>query len=296
MSQAATIVPRKGLDFGLDQPIPRYWLAGDVFRTRFFDATSTVFPEGERFFIGAVAKYRDRIIEPELRAQVQAFMTQEAQHGNQHEVLNRHLRDQGIDVVKLEAQSRRAFEFILRVVPERVTLAQTAAAEHVTALLATALFEQEAIMAGADARVRALFLWHAVEEIEHRAVAFDVMQRVARTPYALRVFVMLNVVLGFHVRVFYAMEKMFRADRIGLLARSRLWLGGLSWLFGPRGPYAPLLGRFMAYFAPNFHPLQEEAPLAQRRWVAAFERTRDPLQAAQHASHAHDVAGASAPA
>ncbi|MGV2481099.1 UNVERIFIED_CONTAM: metal-dependent hydrolase, partial [Salmonella enterica subsp. enterica serovar Weltevreden] len=64
------IVPRKGPDLGLDGDIPRYWLGGDAFKTRFFDAMSVLFPEGEKFFIACVRDYRDQIQDPELRAQV----------------------------------------------------------------------------------------------------------------------------------------------------------------------------------------------------------------------------------
>ena len=64
------IVPRTGIDFGLDGDIPKYWFGGDVFRTRFFDALSTVFPEGEKFFIHCVRHYRDQIADPALAAQV----------------------------------------------------------------------------------------------------------------------------------------------------------------------------------------------------------------------------------
>lgn len=276
---STSIVPRKGLAFSLDQPIARHWLAGDAFRTRLFDATSTLFPEGERFFIASVAKFRDRITDQALQSDVRAFMIQEAQHGRQHELLNAHLRAQRIDVDRLEEQSRRAFAFLLRRAPERYTLAQTAAAEHVTALLATALFESPELLEGADPRVRALFYWHAVEEIEHRSVAFDVMKNVARTPYLLRASVMLVVVLGFHARVFYAMDQMFRADGFGWFARLLLWMRGLAWMFGGRGPYRPRMSRFFAYFHPQFHPSHAAEPEAKERWTRAYEHGRDPLGA-----------------
>ncbi len=54
MPPAKQIVPRKGPDFGLDGDIPRHWFGGDAFKTRFFDAMSLLFPEGEKFFIQCV--------------------------------------------------------------------------------------------------------------------------------------------------------------------------------------------------------------------------------------------------
>ena len=55
------IVPREKLDFGLDGDIPKYWLDNDPFKTRFFDALSTLFPVGEKFFITCVRDFKDRI-------------------------------------------------------------------------------------------------------------------------------------------------------------------------------------------------------------------------------------------
>src|SRR5882757_3212003 len=90
------IVPRQGLDFGLDGDIPKYWLGGDPFKTRFFDAMSLLFPEGEKFFIACVRDYRDRIADPELQAQVKDFIYQEGQHGMVHTRFNDRVKAQGV--------------------------------------------------------------------------------------------------------------------------------------------------------------------------------------------------------
>jgi uncharacterized protein len=83
-----SIVPRQNLDFGLDGDIPKYWLGGDPFKTRFFDAMSTLFPEGEKFFITCVRDYRDQITDPHLQQEVKDFMRQEGAHGMVHTQFN----------------------------------------------------------------------------------------------------------------------------------------------------------------------------------------------------------------
>ncbi|HIV69686.1 MAG TPA: metal-dependent hydrolase, partial [Candidatus Aquabacterium excrementipullorum] len=80
----AAIVPRENLDFGLDGDIPKYWMGGDPFKTRFFDAMSTLFPQGEKFFITSVREYRDKITDPKLLQEVKDFTRQEAQHSMVH--------------------------------------------------------------------------------------------------------------------------------------------------------------------------------------------------------------------
>src|SRR3546814_7738157 len=75
-SSDLTIVPRQGPAFAW-QDVPRWWFDNDPFKTRFFDAMSLLFPEGEKFFIACVRDYRDDITDTQLRAQVKDFMYQE---------------------------------------------------------------------------------------------------------------------------------------------------------------------------------------------------------------------------
>jgi predicted metal-dependent hydrolase len=93
MSQDHPIVPREKLDFDLEGDIPKYWFGGDAFKTRFFDAMSTIFPEGERYFISCVRDYRDQVSDPKLLAEIKDFMRQEGQHGIVHMTYNQRLKD-----------------------------------------------------------------------------------------------------------------------------------------------------------------------------------------------------------
>src|SRR5690349_11134392 len=100
------VVPRANLEFGFDGDIPRHWYDNDPFKTRFFDAMSTTFPEGERFFIECVRDYRDQVTDPELKQQVKDFIYQEGQHGMQHDRFNARLQAQGVRVDIIEQQNK----------------------------------------------------------------------------------------------------------------------------------------------------------------------------------------------
>ncbi len=277
-SKAHTIVQRKGPDFGLDGDIPRYWFGGDAFKTRFFDAMSLLFPEGEKFFIACVRDYRDGIDDPELAAQVKDFMYQEGQHGIVHTRFNNRLKAQGIAVDHiLERQKEVMFGFFRRYLPKTFTLGQTAAAEHMTALMAHGFFGN-GMFDAADPRIRAMYAWHAVEEIEHKAVAFDVYQKVARGGYLTRVLSMLQVSFTFPLHVFLIMAHMFKVD--GLKQRPRVWLRGLWWLYGPGGLYPRLMRHYLSYFRPGFHPWQQGHLALYHRWVDTFERSGNAIVAA----------------
>lgn len=276
-----TIVPRMNLDFGLDGDIPKYWFGGDAFKSRFFDAMSTLFPEGERFFINCVRDFRDQVTDPKLAADVTDFIRQEAQHGKVHTEFNERLKAQGVNVDAIEEKSRRIFKFLRTYTTRRWTLAQTAAVEHLTAIMSHSFFNRSELLAGADRRIHAMYVWHGVEEIEHKAVAFDVMQKVAKTSYLTRVASMLYVSILFPLHVFSIMRHMFKVDGFGFGQRVGLFLRGFAWLYGPRGLYLPLMGHYFAYYRPGFHPWQEGSMAAYERWRDTYERTGDPLMAGE---------------
>ncbi|MGH8529893.1 MAG: metal-dependent hydrolase [Nevskiales bacterium] len=271
MHTAQNIVPRKGPDFGLDSDIPKYWLGGDPFKTRFFDAMSLTFPEGEKFFIHCVRDFRDQITDPALAAQVKDFIYQEGQHGMVHTQFNNRLKEQGIDVDGLlEFQKHLMFEVFRTRFSRKFTLGQTAAAEHLTALMAHGFFAS-GIMEKADPRIRAMYAWHAVEEIEHKAVAYDVMKKVARASYFTRIFSFMFTTFSFPFHVFMIMNKMFKVD--GVKNRAWVWLKGLWWLYGPFGLYIRLMPHYLAYFLPGFHPWKFGDMEIYQRWTHAFEQS-----------------------
>ena len=280
------IVPRKGPDFGLDGDIPKYWLDGDAFKTRFFDAMSLTFPEGERFFIHCVRDFRDQITDPTLAAQVKDFIYQEGQHGMVHTRYNYRLKEQGIDVDgHLEFQKHLMFEVFRGRFSRKFTLGQTAAAEHLTALMAHGFFSS-GIMEKADPRIRAMYAWHACEEIEHKAVAYDVLKKVAKASYFTRVFSFMFTTFSFPFHVFMIMNNMFKVD--DLKNRWRVWLKGLWWLYGWGGLYPRLMPHYLAYFLPGFHPWKFGDMEIYRRWTQAYEETgHDPIAAGDALVAAH---------
>ena len=280
-----TIVPRQGLDFGLDGDIPKYWLGGDPFKTRFFDAMSTLFPEGEKFFITCVRDYREQITDPVLNQEVKDFMRQEGQHGMVHTQFNNRLKAQGVGVDGIEDQMRRILGRIRSFMPRTFTLGQTAAAEHMTAIMAHSFFHRREVMEDADPRIRAMYAWHAVEEIEHKAVAYDVLTKVAKASYFMRIFTMLYVSLIFPLHTFLIMSHMFKVDGFSWRQRAGLWFKGLWWLYKPGGLYLPVIPHYLAYYVPGYHPWQEGKMFSYERWLEVFAQTNDPI-AAGNALHA----------
>lgn len=171
-------IPVRAPRFALDD-VGRAWLATDPIASDVVDALSMVFPEGERFFIRSVVAFADRYErDPELRARVRGFVGQEGRHGHEHDRMNRSLAARGHDVAAYDRFYRAVmYGFVERATPPHLRLASTAALEHMTATLAEIALTTD-VLAGAQPEIARLLRWHALEEIEHRSVAFDVLQSV----------------------------------------------------------------------------------------------------------------------
>jgi predicted metal-dependent hydrolase len=166
-------------DFELDT-VPRHWLANSAAATGLANAVNMLFPIGERFFVRSVNAFKSVWQDdPELAARVKAFYGQEGHHAAAHDDFNAVLARHGYDVdpfLRWYAASNAAWE---RRTPAKLRLAATAAAEHFTAIMAeNALSGADRLFVAAHPEMVRLLGWHAVEEIEHKAVAFDVLRRV----------------------------------------------------------------------------------------------------------------------
>jgi predicted metal-dependent hydrolase len=173
------------------------------------------------------------------------------------------------------------FNILRKYLPKSATLADTAAAEHMTAIMAHSFFERKEVLEQADPRMRAMFAWHAMEEIEHKAVAFDVMQKIAKVGYFRRIFAMLVVTLGFNIHSLLITRYMLHVDGIRGWRRVKMMAKGMWWLYKPGGLYLSILGHYIQYFKPGFHPWQTGQMRSYRLWLDTFNRTGDPILAGE---------------
>ncbi|MCW2797971.1 metal-dependent hydrolase [Nocardioides sp.] len=157
----------------------QHYVAGDLVMSHAVAVLSGMFPEGEDFFVRSVREQRHKITDPELTSQVAGFIGQEVTHGREHRELNERLAEMGYRSLKVDRSVRRLLGLGDRFLSRRRRLAITAALEHYTATLAECLLEKPEAQALLGAtEVRSLLLWHALEESEHKAVAFDVYRAV----------------------------------------------------------------------------------------------------------------------
>jgi predicted metal-dependent hydrolase len=161
--------------------VPRHWFAGNLVATHLANGLNLLFPAGERFFVRSVRHYAERIKDKKLRDDVKGFSAQEGLHAYAHEQFFQALEKQGFDIrAFLSFYERFAYGVVEKAMPAEMCLSVTSACEHFTATMATHALKRfdEGTLASADPTMRALLFWHAVEEIEHRSVAFDVLHEI----------------------------------------------------------------------------------------------------------------------
>ena len=273
-------VVRKNLNFKLDE-IPRFWFGGDPFKTRMFDALSLTFPDGERYFIESVRLFRDKIKDPELQLRVADFIRQEAQHGMAHDKMNQVMRDQGMPVDQFLKVLNKIFKLELKNRSPQYNIAMTAAAEHLTALMAETFYSHKKTLSEAHPYVRGLLAWHAIEEMEHRDVAFDVMQQVGEVPELTRKFTLAFttiMMLGFTT---YRANVMLKYDGFSRLERFKLTVQGIPWFLGRDGMLTKMKSQYLDWFKPDFHPSQHPIIRQYQTWVDTLEETGDPILAGE---------------
>lgn len=258
------------MDFEFDDSIPKYWYGGDPLRTMILSALSCTFPEGERMFMRAVRRYQDQIQDPVLKKQVRAFIGQEAHHGKEHEAFNAMMGRKGLPTRYLEkfvevAIGREENFFS----PERM-LAKTCALEHFTAMFAETLLEHPELINDIDERLKPLWLWHAVEESEHKAVAFDVYQTTVNS-YWIRTSEMALTTVLFTLFSALHTRTLLKADPEAKAAATPL-RENLRGLWNNRHILAKLGKHYLAYYRPDFHPSQKDSSFLRRKGLKMLQK------------------------
>ena len=227
------------------------------------DSLSLLFPQGEQFFVDSVRHYRNRVQDAQLRQDVAGFIAQEAMHSKEHLMFNRVVQDRHLPVADIDAELKNLLDWVRRVAPPRVQLAATCALEHFTATMGEMLLTHPDIKARMSDEVRPLWMWHALEETEHKAVAYDVYEHTGGD-YVTRVTTMAVatvIFIGFTARTHV---RMLQAD--GQLSRFRQNIKGINYLFCRKGVLSALTWDYFKYYKPGFHPNQQDTSHLVQTW------------------------------
>jgi len=251
-----TIEPRNIRFTEVRRALKQDWAEGSAFITAIYNALSMTFPVGEKFFIDNVRHYASRIDDAKLQHEIGAFCAQEGFHRREHQFYNETMcRLRGYDHDQLEAPLRNHMDFISTRVSRRRLLAATVACEHITAIFAREVLTQAHWTANMPQAMRELWLWHALEETEHKAVAFDVYRAIGGDEKTRRRALTITSV-HLVTTVLRTAFAMLRQD--GQFYKWQTWKDCWRFLLGKRSFLRAIRPDWQAYFRNGFHPWQHD--------------------------------------
>ena len=229
--------------------IRRHYFANSPIMSHLLTALSSTFPIGEQFFVHSVRNVRDKVKDEKLQAQIAAFIGQEAMHSKAHAEFNDAWRCEDYNLDRFQAWLARKNIYVKTLHP-KIQLAITCAFEHFTALLGGYILRHPEVLSTLDDDAVKLWVWHAIEEIEHRAVAFDVYQAVYGDD-KIRRMIMRSVTTGFASLTLYSATKLFMQDRKKSLPKSG---GNIFGLYLLAKMLIQMLPEYLSYYQKDFHP------------------------------------------
>lgn len=266
------ITPRR---FAAELPvdIPRHWLPGNEFVSSLLNAYTILVPANEAFYIRTLNACLPHVRDEALRRRCHDFIRQEAQHGVAHKRYWDNLDAQGYAYRGFERMvDRSVFRTMDRLAPLWFRVSLVSCVEHINAFLGYEFLSQS-ILASADPRMRDLMEWHFAEEIEHRAVAFDLLQAVSPR-YPVRLLGAVTTSTLFYL--------LMTGLAMALLAQDRRLWGRATWgqavrhLGAGHGMARRTLRHLLDYLRPDFHPCHLAGADTLAAGVLARQASRRP--------------------
>ncbi|MCP5056369.1 MAG: metal-dependent hydrolase [bacterium] len=257
---AGVVVEPRRFDFRDLDAIPKYWFADNAIITHMENAFSFLIPPGEAFFIRSVRNYQDRAKDPAQKALIEAFVQQEGLHTRAHNEFNASLARFGVDVARETAYARRTVARMEKFLPKKMRLGVTVFLEHLTAVGAHTVFSEPVVAESMHPEALRFWRWHAAEELEHKAVAFDLFREVGGG-YWLRVLSAVAAIALLAVPLNRLVVRMSREDPQPVSEDMRKSARELNRKIA--GPQLRMIGK---YFRPGFHPWNENDEPYLRGW------------------------------
>ena len=271
------IKPRR-MSFPFKNMHDRFFYKGNSVISVFGAALSSTFPPGEAEFIASVRLYRDKVKDDQLLQQIRGFIGQEGHHSHQHKRANQILSDLGLDAVRLEKHLEKDIKKYIgrKHVTPKFRLAMTVGMEHITAIMAEFILNNPEVLEPMEESARELLYWHAVEEIEHKAVAFDVFMLCENDQKYLRRVLRLVTAL-FSIRIFFYMTALLWWSRT--MPSWQEIKGFYRFLWGKKGVVTSIRKPYRDYFKDGFHPWDHANQELVDKWKNEIYRPEHDLGA-----------------
>lgn len=277
-NRAGASFPVRRMDFEFGE-VPRYWAANDAGLTHFMTTLSALFPEGEQFFVDSTRAVRKhpKLSDPDLQREISAFIGQEAMHSKEHLAFNSSAQSYGYDIRTMEQQTGKVIRTGTKVLTtllkpfgvtkEMIDLTGTCALEHFTAMIAAELLQNKDVQAMFnDSTMHQLWMWHAVEENEHKAVVFDVYTAIYG--HGLKAYTMRAIAMIIAMGLIFMTQSYFTAQLMKIDGKLT-WKDSkymLKFMYARKGFMTRQIPELLDFFRPNFHPNDSDTDQLLADW------------------------------
>lgn len=230
-----------------------FWYEGQSVVTHFMNALSIGIPETERFLVRVIKPYQTLIKDEVLLEKTEKFLHEEITHSLHHTKFNLELKRKGYPVDFAIKFTQWGYQWIYRLFSQKTQLAMGACFEHMTTMLVEYGFEKE-LMKQDVSDAYDLFIWHAFEELNHRAGAYDVYQYVDGG-YIRRILSMVYVTFFFIIGVSVIQGSFILSDlfhRRGM--KLKHWWFWAKFFFAKGGMFWGSLKKYFSIYRVKFIP------------------------------------------
>ncbi|MDR0237636.1 metal-dependent hydrolase [Acinetobacter sp.] len=259
LENQTAIIPIRHMKFDFDPEKldHRFYMDAEL-ASAYFASLSIFLTRGEDLVIDTARYHRDFITDPLLKQRVTSLIGQEAIHSKMHEELNEAYLIRDLPVKLFRTWAGWAFEYGFERLPQPMKLSLMAGIEHFTAVLAEYMMNHEEIFfRSQDEKQRAIWMWHMLEESEHKDIAFDVFQELSNN-YLLRIAGFFPALITILVLISAAsfLVPFYRNPKN--LISLRYWRDipyNFRLIFGLKdGVYGSSFKHIFDYLRPDFHP------------------------------------------
>jgi len=258
MDNTTRTIRARHIRFNISKNHRRYWFNDDPVKTLHANTLTASIPYGEHFFVACVLPHIKSIKDKTFRKNAIHFAKQEMNHSKEHYRL--FLKTVKPFYPKLKVKEnlyQKVFQVVALLCGAKIRLAMVAAMEHFTAVTGELYIREPELLAGIDERIYLLWQWHFIEEVEHKAVAFDILKSVTNN-YFIRA-------TGFFLAASFLMVGFTSAywhmaihDK--LYKKFSFYKDSFTFFWGKKGLIRRLAWPYLRYLLPSFHPNQTSNP------------------------------------
>ncbi|APG63386.1 hypothetical protein LPB140_11975 [Sphingorhabdus lutea] len=232
------------------------YMKSGIYADAFFYDLSAIFPKGEAFMIKTMAWWRDKMPADQL-PDIANFIEQEAGHSREHIAMNKLIQNAGFNLSNSDKNVESVVKRAAALSP-RGRLLAVVCLEHMTAIMAAEMIKNPQHVENFSAEFRDFWLWHAVEEVDHKSVVFDAWRYSVRDKsetwqYLTRCSMMLLISISFVINRTRGQLSLLKQHDIGKI---KGFFGMMRYGLRKGGLARNILPHWKLFFHRGFHPSQ----------------------------------------